>query len=71
MRFLRLNPLCADPFEKHANAGRIEAAKEVHHRKAKRAGGTDDDENLQALCKKCHAKMAYAEMAGKSIRGRG
>jgi 5-methylcytosine-specific restriction protein A len=51
-RFLRLHPWCADPFEIHA--GRAVRAQVVDHKMARRRGGSDDDENLQALCTRCH-----------------
>ena len=47
-------PLCADPFEFHANEERVELAAEVDHIVPKAKGGTDDPENLQALCERCH-----------------
>jgi 5-methylcytosine-specific restriction protein A len=34
-----------------------EKATETHHKKAMAIGGTDDDENLVALCKPCHDKI--------------
>lgn len=35
-------------------AGRITAATHVDHKTPKARGGTDDEENLQAICVKCH-----------------
>ena len=45
--FLRRNPVCDECWR---------VATEVHHRLAKRDGGADDFENLQALCKQCHSR---------------
>lgn len=35
--------------------GRVTAASAVHHIKAKAAQGTDDLDNLEAVCDPCHA----------------
>lgn len=35
-------------------AGRVTIATEVDHILPKAQGGTDDDENLQAICRACH-----------------
>ena len=59
LMFLRANPLCA-------SCGR--AANEDDHIKAKRAGGEDDDENLQALCKPCHSIKTMRERFGKGLQ---
>ncbi len=32
-------------------------ATEVHHRVKKTDGGTEEDDNLQALCKPCHSRL--------------
>ena len=58
--FLRANPLCA-------SCGR--AASEVDHIKAKRIGGEDDDENLQALCKSCHSSKTARERYSNRLQG--
>lgn len=50
--------------------GRIELAREVDHLLAKAEGGTDDESNLQAICRQCHAvKTAFEAAAptGKSL----
>ena len=60
LMFLRTNPLCAA-------CGR--AASEVDHITPKRAGGEDDDENLQALCKSCHSSKTACERFGKPLQG--
>lgn len=53
-QFLIKNPLCADC----KKAGRIKAAKEVHHilKIKDRPDLKYDEENCMALCKSCHAK---------------
>jgi 5-methylcytosine-specific restriction protein A len=55
---LARQPLCVI-CEQH---GRIEPAVDVHHIRAKRDGGLDTFENLQALCHSCHSKVTNAEM---------
>lgn len=54
MMVLRAHPLCADPFGVHGD--RPVTAREVDHIIPKRDGGPDAFENLQALCRECHAK---------------
>jgi 5-methylcytosine-specific restriction protein A len=51
MAFLRSHPLC----EVCKAASRVSEATEVHHKVAKRNGGSDSFDNLQALCKPCHS----------------
>ena len=46
---------------------KITAARDVDHIVPKEEGGTDDDENLQSLCRSCHK----AKTAQESARGRG
>ncbi len=54
--YLRKHPLCA-----HCQAaGRVEAATDVHHKIPKRDGGTDEEDNLEALCHSCHSKVTAA-----------
>ena len=50
-RFLHQNPLC----EMCKSKGRYTTATEVHHIKPLSEGGTNDFENLMALCKPCHS----------------
>jgi 5-methylcytosine-specific restriction endonuclease McrA len=45
----------------------VTAATEVDHIRPKEEGGTDDDENLQAICGPCHTAKTGREAA----RGRG
>jgi len=49
---LSLNPLCEDCYQ----LGRVEPAKDVHHRKERKdfPDLAYDLENLQSLCKPCH-----------------
>lgn len=46
------HPLCEDC----KIEGIIKPAKEVHHVIGLRNGGTNEDDNLQSLCKSCHSK---------------
>jgi len=48
-------------------AGRVTEAKQVDHIKPKTAGGTDDENNLQAICTACHK----AKTAREAAQGRG
>ena len=50
--FLMAHPLC----DECRRVGRLTPATEVHHIIAVQDGGSDADENLQALCKPCHSK---------------
>ena len=47
--------------------GKLRPAKAVDHKVPKSEGGTDDDSNLQSICKDCHA----AKTAEEARRGRG
>lgn len=59
--FLAEHPICADPFGVHKQRGDVEASSEVDHVIPLDAGGTDDEENLQALCKRCHSRKTAEE----------
>lgn len=50
-------------------ANRITQASQVDHIKPKAKGGTDDEENLQAICVDCH-KIKTAEDEGKTLTPR-
>jgi 5-methylcytosine-specific restriction protein A len=39
-------------------------AKQVHHIKHRKFGGTDDDFNLISLCDECHTKLHQEETDG-------
>jgi 5-methylcytosine-specific restriction enzyme A len=54
--FLLRFPLCAACLLE----GRTVAATDVDHIVAKRAGGTDDESNLQSLCHACHSAKTMA-----------
>lgn len=57
MMFLRANPICVECW-RH---GRVTPATEVHHIVPRSKGGTDDWDNLEALCKECHSRKTAAE----------
>lgn len=59
--FLAANPLC----EMCKRQGRYTLANEVHHIKPLANGGTNEFENLMALCKSCHSKITFAENSKK------
>ncbi len=42
-------------------AGRITPATEIDHIKNKASGGTDEPDNLQAICKACHKIKTQSE----------
>ena len=44
--------------------GRVTAAREVDHIKPKASGGTDDADNLQAICLPCHRTKTARESRG-------
>ncbi|MBR1807159.1 MAG: HNH endonuclease [Selenomonadaceae bacterium] len=52
-RFLNAHPLC----EQCKLEGRYTAATEVHHIRPLSDGGTNDINNLMALCKPCHSRI--------------
>ena len=54
--FLSLHPLC----EQCKSEGRLTAAEEVHHILPLANGGTNDEDNLMALCKSCHSKITIS-----------
>lgn len=48
-------------------SGTVEQATEVDHVLARAEGGNDQDDNLQAICKRCHqAKTALEATRGRS-----
>lgn len=54
---LAREPLCREC----APRGLVVEATEVDHIIPLRAGGTDDDANLQPLCKRCHSRKGARE----------
>jgi 5-methylcytosine-specific restriction protein A len=51
-RYIQKHPLC----EECLKAGRFVPADEIHHILPPELGGSNEDENLMALCKSCHTK---------------
>lgn len=63
--FLAANPLC----EMCRREGRYIDATEVHHVKPLADGGTNDFDNLMALCKACHSRITLtAENRGRGYK---
>ena len=63
LRYLRLHPLCADPYGTHREAGETVPATEVHHL-VRRKDAPDlaySMANLQGLCKSCHSRATGKE----------
>jgi len=56
--YLSNHPTCANPYQLH---GGDVPATEVDHIIARRKGGSDDPDNLQALCKGCHSRKTALE----------
>lgn len=54
---LARHPLCVECQAK----GMVVAAAEVDHIVPLADGGTNDDENLQSLCKSCHSRKTARE----------
>lgn len=55
---LNSEPLC----RAHAARGEIVPAEEVDHVIPLFKGGSNDEDNLQPLCKACHVEKSIAEM---------
>ena len=51
--FLQAHPLC----EICKSEGRLTPAELVHHKRKLTDGGTNDWDNLQALCQFCHSRL--------------
>jgi len=49
--------------------GRLTPARDVDHIIPKAEGGTDDESNLQSLCRACHTEKTKAETARGVQRG--
>lgn len=49
--------------------GRVTAANQVDHIKPKAKGGTDDESNLEALCRPCHDAKTLRDQ-GRALRRR-
>ena len=60
--YLRRHPLCVDLFAIHADDGTFALATDVDHIIRRRAGGSDEAGNLQALCHSCHSKKTALGM---------
>ncbi|MCL4505852.1 MAG: HNH endonuclease [Chloroflexi bacterium] len=58
---LNTNPLCADPFGIHAEAGQVVLAVEVDHIKPRAEGGGNTWDNVQPLCRECHRRKSAQE----------
>ena len=56
-RYVARHPLC----ELCRAAGRLRPTEEVHHKVPLRDGGTHAEDNLQALCKRCHSGITARE----------
>ena len=59
--YISKHPLC----EACEKAGQLVPATEVHHIIPLDKGGSNADENLQALCKPCHSRHTLNDTRGK------
>lgn len=71
--FLRQHPWCMDPDVVHD--GEVVRATDVDHILPREQGGSDRDENLEALCHSCHSRKTAKRDGGfgnkKSSNGGG
>ena len=56
LQYIQAHPLC----EQCELEGRLTLAEEVHHILPLANGGTNDEDNLVALCKSCHSKVTIS-----------
>ena len=63
--FIKANPLCV----RCQQDGRLTPAREVHHIIPLRDGGTNDINNLMALCRSCHSEITAREGGRWGDRG--
>ena len=62
LSYLNRHPICENPF---GIQDHLIAATDVDHIIARRFGGPDRDDNLQALCHACHSRKTRLEQTGK------
>ena len=58
---LNRSPICEDPFGLHQEYGELVQANEVDHVTPLKDGGTNEMDNLQALCRSCHSRKTAVE----------
>ena len=64
-RWFAIHPLCL-----HCTAaGRVRSAVELDHILPRSKGGSDDDDNLQGLCVRCHAAKTRIDLGHGPVRG--
>ncbi len=64
--YVMKHPFCEECF----NEGRLTKVEHVHHLKPLAEGGTNDEENLMALCKSCHSRIHLKARQDKGLRTR-
>lgn len=62
--YISQNPLC----ERCLSKGRMTTANLVHHIVPVSQGGSDDEDNLMALCRSCHEHIHSVEIKDKGFR---
>ena len=66
--YAKVHKLCADPYGDHARAGLQVVMSVVDHIVPRKFGGKDNWDNLQALCRSCHARKSIEEGSRYGVR---
>lgn len=61
LMMLARHPICADPFDVHAQQHEVVPAVDVDHILPRSQGGRDEESNLQGLCHACHSRKTALE----------
>mgnify|MGYP002391206157 FL=1 len=63
LRYLEDHPWCVG-YPRGVHGNQLVVATDVDHINPRRAGGSDDENNLQALCHSCHSVKTSSEKTG-------
>lgn len=69
--YARSHPYCVDPYGDHKRAGQQVPMTVVDHKVPRQQGGKDTWDNLQALCRPCHARKSIEEGSRWGVKGVG